>query len=63
MAMDFCRVVYDVPKGHWEAYLIVPDEKSCLMLNGEPVSFAGWKYELPDETMLHLHRERKVIEF
>ena len=62
IAKAYCKVTFDIPPDKWNAYLVAPDESSKMKLNGEPVAFVGWHYELDDST-IHLHLERKVVEF
>ncbi len=59
----FCRCRWDVPVDKWEAYMVASDPTSTMKLNGEGVRYCGWKYEMDEHETLHIHLERKVVEF
>jgi hypothetical protein len=62
-AQVYCRVVYEVAENTWDPYMVRRDPGSPLKLNSEGVAYCGWRYELEDGTVLHIHLEQRVVEF
>ncbi len=63
MAKGYCEVRWNILSEHWYAYMVAPDAKSSMTLNGEGVRHCGWKHEQDETEMIHIHTERKVVEF
>lgn len=62
-AKDYCRVRWGIFDTEWEPYLVASDPTSPMKLNGQGVRYCGWKHEREEDEVLHIHLERKVIEF
>jgi hypothetical protein len=62
-AKVYCRERWNVPLEAWDGYLVAEDKSSKINLNGTPVSYCGWKYDLDETQSLCIHLERKVVEF
>jgi hypothetical protein len=63
MAMQYCLARWKIPIDAWEGHLVCPDKNSPIRLNGEPVCYCGWNYDLDETETLYIQLERKVVEF
>jgi hypothetical protein len=62
-AKAYCHVRWKIPPTDWDAYLVASDPQSTMKLNGEGVRYCGWKYDKDETETIHIHLERKVVEF
>lgn len=62
-AMKYCEVRFKIPRSMWESYLVQPDSESSLKLNGQGVRFVGWRFDLDETQTLHIHANKKIVEF
>lgn len=62
-AMKYCEVRFKIPPAMWESYLVEYVNESSLKLNGQGVRFVGWRFDIDETQTLHIHANRKIIEF
>jgi len=62
-AKAYCHVRWKIPPTDWDAYLVASDPQSTMKLNGEGVRYCGWKHDKDETETIHIHLERKVVEF
>ena len=59
----YCQCRWSIPVDKWDAYLVAQDPKSTMKLNGQGVRYCGWKHDRDETETIHIHLERKVVEF
>jgi hypothetical protein len=62
-AKIYCQCRWSIPVDKWEPHLVTQDPGSPMKLNGESVRYCGWKYDRDETETIHIHLERKVVEF
>lgn len=62
-AMKYCEVRFKILPSVWESYLVQPDSESSLKLNGQGVRIVGWKFDIDETQTLHIHANKKIVEF